>query len=113
MNVRVLLIPLSLGADGLSVIEATHVFLVEPLISRATEMQAIARVSRIGQTKQTHVHKYVLAATIEEKIHTAQNCNEAIIENAIDKSNKRSPGKGRATERNVLSVELLRELFNK
>ena len=68
LAVRVLLIPLSLGADGLSITEASHVFILEPLLNKAVEAQAVARVSRIGQIRPTFVHKYILSRTIEERI---------------------------------------------
>lgn len=47
----VLLIPLSLGANGLNLIEANHVLLVDPVLNPGREIQAIARVHRIGQTR--------------------------------------------------------------
>ena len=50
--------PLSQGANGLNLIEASHVILVEPLLNPAQELQAIGRVHRIGQKKQTFVHRY-------------------------------------------------------
>ena len=68
LAIRVLLIPLSLGADGLSITEASHVFILEPLLNKAVEAQAVARISRIGQLRPTFVHKYVLSKTIEERI---------------------------------------------
>ncbi len=48
---RVLLLPLRRGAEGLNLVEAQHVYLLEPVLNAASEAQAINRVHRIGQTK--------------------------------------------------------------
>jgi E3 ubiquitin-protein ligase SHPRH len=108
LNIRVLLIPLVLGADGLSIIEATHVFLLEPLVNPSTELQAIARVARIGQTRPTHVHKYILTKTIEERIHRAAQANAGQTESISGKS----PMKKRVGDKNAVSIDLLEELYS-
>ncbi|KAH9134351.1 hypothetical protein AeRB84_019804 [Aphanomyces euteiches] len=56
------------GANGLNVVEANHVVLVEPLLNGGVEAQAINRVYRVGQEKQTTVHKFIVRDTVEEAI---------------------------------------------
>jgi E3 ubiquitin-protein ligase SHPRH len=71
-HVQVLLLPLSLGAEGLDLTNACHIFLLEPLLNVQQEQQAINRIDRLGQTRKTCVHKYVLLDTIEENIRLVQ-----------------------------------------
>ncbi|RDD45665.1 E3 ubiquitin-protein ligase SHPRH [Trichoplax sp. H2] len=67
-SIPVLLLPLKSGANGLNLIEATHVILIEPVLNPAQELQAIGRVHRIGQTKSTEVHRFIIKGTVEERI---------------------------------------------
>ncbi|KAJ5954332.1 hypothetical protein N7501_008611 [Penicillium viridicatum] len=56
-------------SSGLNLIVATHVFLCEPLINTAIELQVIARVHRIGQNRLTTVWMYLVSGTVEESIY--------------------------------------------
>jgi E3 ubiquitin-protein ligase SHPRH len=55
-------------SSGLSLIDATHCFLVEPLINSAIELQAVSRIHRLGQTKPTFVWLYTVNGTVEERV---------------------------------------------
>jgi E3 ubiquitin-protein ligase SHPRH len=54
---RVFLLDIAKQGSGLNLVAASHVFMMEPSLNPAMEMQAIARVHRVGQTKKTVVHK--------------------------------------------------------
>lgn len=70
MDYNILLLPISRGANGLNIIEATHVLLADPPLNPAAEQQALGRVHRIGQKKTTTVHRFLIKGTVEEKIHS-------------------------------------------
>ncbi|GFV62225.1 e3 ubiquitin-protein ligase SHPRH [Trichonephila clavipes] len=74
-NINVLLLPLNEGINGLNLIEATHILLMEPALDNSKVLQAIGCVRRIGQTKKTMVHQFVLENTIEENIHNVYKEN--------------------------------------
>lgn len=59
-SIQVLLLLVQHGANGLNLLEAQHVILVEPLLNPAAEAQAVGRVHRIGQEKRTLVHRFIV-----------------------------------------------------
>ena len=68
-SVDCLLLDAKTDSSGLTLVNATHVFICEPLIQTAVELQAIARVHRIGQTRSTTVWMYLINDTVEEAIY--------------------------------------------
>uniref|UniRef100_A0A8C5QTF6 E3 ubiquitin-protein ligase SHPRH n=1 Tax=Leptobrachium leishanense TaxID=445787 RepID=A0A8C5QTF6_9ANUR len=100
-NINILLLPLHTGSNGLNIIEATQVLLVEPILNPAHELQAIGRVHRIGQTKSTIVHRFLIKATIEERM-------QAMLKTA-DRSHTSTSMK--QSEASVLTVADLADLF--
>lgn len=55
-------------ASGLTLVNATHIFLCEPLVNTSLELQAISRIHRIGQTRTTTVWMFAIENTVEESI---------------------------------------------
>ncbi|XP_061599926.1 E3 ubiquitin-protein ligase SHPRH isoform X2 [Cololabis saira] len=100
-KINILLLPLHTGSNGLNIIEATHVLLVEPILNPAHELQAIGRVHRIGQSKPTFVHRFLIKSTIEERM-------QAMMKTA-EKSHTSSTLKH--SEAAVLTVADLADLF--
>ena len=68
-SVECLLLDAKTDSSGLSLVNATYVFLCEPLINPAIELQAINRVHRIGQERPTTVFMYLISNTVEEAIY--------------------------------------------
>eukprot|EP00850_Spirogloea_muscicola_P012812 SM000084S23148 [mRNA] locus=s84:552074:559947:+ [translate_table: standard] len=72
-----LLLQVQQGANGLNLVEAQHVLLVEPLLNPAAEAQAVNRVHRIGQSRPTFVHRFIIGDTVEERIEGLRRRREA------------------------------------
>lgn len=68
-SLEVFLLHARAHASGLNLTKASHVFLMEPLVNTALELQAIARVHRIGQEQETTVWLYIVDGTVEESIY--------------------------------------------
>ncbi|EKX41924.1 hypothetical protein GUITHDRAFT_112060 [Guillardia theta CCMP2712] len=66
---QVLLLPFKNGSNGLNVTEATHVFLIEPLLNVAVEDSVEERVYAIGQRK---IHDMVQEEGADSTFHQAQ-----------------------------------------
>lgn len=64
----VFLISLKAGGFGLNLTEADYCFLLDPWWNPATEMQAIDRAHRIGQTRPVIAYRMIARETIEEKV---------------------------------------------
>jgi hypothetical protein len=65
-SVRVMVMLVSLAAEGINLPAASHVIFVEPPPSEDVTTQAIGRAHRIGQKKQVYVHHLIATGTVEE-----------------------------------------------
>ncbi|BGP27363.1 proteophosphoglycan 5 [Rhodotorula toruloides] len=53
---------------GLNLTAARYVFLVEPLLHSSLELQAVARVHRITQTRDTFVFQYAVTDSVDRRV---------------------------------------------
>jgi SNF2 family DNA or RNA helicase len=98
----ILILSLKAGGVGLNLTAATHVFHYDRWWNPAVENQATDRAYRIGQTRTVHVHKFIVAGTLEERI------DEMIEQKTELASNIIGSGERWLTE---LSTDQLREIF--
>ena len=78
------------SAEGLTLVEACHVFMIEPLLNCGLDSQAINRIHRIGQRSKTYVHRYLIQDTIEEKIDKMRiESQDDQLEDALNESRKK------------------------
>ena len=69
---RVLLTSLGAGGEGVNMTFASHVVIMEPYWNMAAEQQAVDRLHRIGQTKETHVVRFDLDSDVETWVKEIQ-----------------------------------------
>lgn len=100
--IRVLLMLIQHGGNGLNILEAQHVILVEPLLNPAVEAQAISRVHRVGQEKQTFVHRFIVKNSVEESIYKLNKSRNMTSIVSTKAKNKHQP---------VLTVQDVESLF--
>ncbi|KAJ9664498.1 hypothetical protein H2198_000149 [Neophaeococcomyces mojaviensis] len=83
-NVKVILVSISCGGQGLDLTAANHAFLVEPQWNPMLEEQALSRVHRLGQKKPVRLVRFVVKKTWEEKIVSLQERKRMLAELIVD-----------------------------
>ncbi|KAF2156923.1 putative DNA repair protein rad-5 [Myriangium duriaei CBS 260.36] len=99
----VLLLSLRAGGVGLNLVCAKRVFMMDPWWSWAVEAQAIDRIHRMGQTDEVKVVRFVVEASIEEKMLRIQDRKKFIAG---------SLGMMSEEERRVQKLEDIKELLS-
>ncbi|KAH8879624.1 hypothetical protein GQ53DRAFT_28282 [Thozetella sp. PMI_491] len=87
-------------ASGLNLVNASHVFLCEPLLNTALELQAIARVDRIGQEQETTVWLYIVDGTVEQSIYNLS------VQRRMEHMGRGSKGKSKESTPEPLDARL-------
>lgn len=81
-----LIMDLKLASHGLTIIEATRVYFINPIWRKAVEAQAIKRAHRIGQSSAVVVETLILKGTIEEEMYKKHLDVETETASLIDDS---------------------------
>ncbi|KAK0747369.1 SNF2 family N-terminal domain-containing protein [Apiosordaria backusii] len=71
-GIPVLLMSTGVGAFGLNLTAANHVYILEPQWNPSVESQAVGRVARLGQKKDVLVTRYLVRGTVEIQMHAQQ-----------------------------------------
>ncbi|CAJ1374471.1 unnamed protein product [Effrenium voratum] len=87
-TLKVLLISLKAGGEGLNLQAADHIFLMDPWWNPAAEAQAIQRAHRIGQLRPVKAIRFVAAETIEEKIVELQEKKQTVFDCTVGNCNQ-------------------------
>ena len=90
-SVKAFLIAQKAGAQGLTLVRANHVFLLEPSVDPSIEQQAISRVHRIGQQRAVNIYRMAIKDTIEEKVLALQKRRQDLLagdDKACDREGK-------------------------
>ncbi|KAA0160119.1 hypothetical protein FNF28_05547 [Cafeteria roenbergensis] len=100
---NVLLVSTKAGGQGLNVVEACVVFILDPWWNPATEQQAISRVHRIGQRRRVTVKRLLCSDTVEETLIELQRSKQQLADSALEAGATASSGK--------LTLDDLRRFF--
>ncbi|RYN29109.1 hypothetical protein AA0112_g7382 [Alternaria arborescens] len=79
-NISVILMTISCAAVGLNITAATRAYIMEPQWNPTVEEQALARVHRMGQTKEVTTVRFVMADTFEERVIETQQRKRELAE---------------------------------
>jgi E3 ubiquitin-protein ligase SHPRH len=104
-SIECLLLDAKSDSSGLTLVNATYVFLCEPLINPAIELQAINRVHRIGQQRPTTVFMYLISDTVEEAIYDISVTRR--LEHISSNSNSNASSKASASSTPALQERTL------
>ncbi|KAH8698038.1 SNF2 family N-terminal domain-containing protein [Phaeosphaeriaceae sp. PMI808] len=79
-GISVILMTISCAAVGLDITAASRAYILEPQWNPTVEEQALARVHRMGQTKEVTTIRLVMADTFEERVVETQQRKKELAE---------------------------------
>ena len=73
------------GSEGLTLVEANHVFLLNQWWNPSANDQARDRVVRIGQRRKVHIHRFCCRGTIEEALERILESKQELFKDTIER----------------------------
>jgi len=86
-NVKVCFISLMSSAEGINLVSANHLILVDSWWNNSKMSQVMDRIHRIGQMKSVYIYKFQIKSSIEEKIVELVKKKEKITSLVLNKWN--------------------------
>ena len=74
---KVFVITMKTGSVGITLTAATRVYLMEPCLDPAMEVQAAGRIHRLGQTRDVFVKRVTTIDTVEHRMGLARRARQA------------------------------------
>ncbi|KAI0096188.1 P-loop containing nucleoside triphosphate hydrolase protein [Nemania sp. FL0031] len=90
-DIKVMVSSMGAGSVGLNITAANRMIIMTPWWNYAAEAQAVGRMLRHGQKKETYVIRLFAKDTIDERIHALQQTKEAEIKEAMSQGRKEKP----------------------
>ena len=87
-DTRVIVISIMAGGLGLNLTAASNVYVMEPQFNPAAEAQAVDRVHRLGQKRETFIYRYVMGNSFEIKMLELQKKKNSLAELSMNRTKK-------------------------
>ncbi|KAF8856920.1 hypothetical protein BDZ45DRAFT_715184 [Acephala macrosclerotiorum] len=104
-SIRIMLLTLSCGAVGLTLTAASRAYLMEPHWNPTLEEQALARIYRLGQTRDVTTVRLYVKESFEEQVMQLQESKKHLASVLL------SPHDGGQTDNGLGALEKLRSLL--
>lgn len=112
-KVRVMLISLKVGSNGLTLVAANHCIFLEPWWNPCVHLQAQSRAHRHGQTKQVYSVYMIIQDTIEERVLEINEKKRAIAAQLLKGARSKRGGSVVALDKETVRQLLVGEMTQK
>ena len=106
-NIISIMVSLKAGGVGLNLVEANHVYLLDPWWNPAVEEQAVERVHRIGQKKKVEVMRFICKESIEERMIEMHKAKKELFNSTMNRE-----GSDKKMDRKQQNIEYFKYLMS-